>query len=365
MRRPARALLVAAALVGVAGGAPAAVAQEQPPVDILIQRDERPRVPMAAGLSVAYRVTVTDATTGEPPTEGYLVAARATNEAGEQSEFFACGRVSDVDSRTPPGVFDCTVIVDHGGTWDFVAVVSEERGEDQPAVPVAQSRVPFELNTTTSVEGINTGTEVSGGPADVLFLLVHTALAAGWFAGAGMLTVLSVPAVRRRLSVLGAHLLESRLELIVQATWATAGLTVASGAYLTLKQAAYDPPNSASEVDAVFALPYGKPYFLTLGLKVTLYLMMMAGSVPLIREAKRRMVSVAAPVSPEALTAPSPGASRTAVATEPVTAPADRMAPAAVRVGVFGLLAGGVLVWVCVTLLKYFHELIEASRAVL
>ena len=26
---------------------------------------------------------------------------------------------------------------------------------------------------------------------------------------------------------------------------------------------------------------------------------------------------------------------------------------------------GGVVIWICVTLLKYFHELVEASRALL
>ena len=365
MRHPVRTLLVAVAAT-VAGAAPGAAAQDAPALDVHIEQDLRPRVPMAAGLSVAYRVTVTDATTGQSPTEGYLVAARATNANGEESEFFACGRVADVDSRTPPGVFDCTVIVDHGGAWEFVAVVSEERGEGQPAVPVAQNSVPFELNTTQSVAGINPGTEVSGGPADVMLLLGHTAVAATWFGGAAMLALLGVPALRRRLSVLGVHLLERRLDLIVQATWATAGLTVASGAYLTLTQAAYDPPNSPSEVDAVFALPYGKPYFLTLALKITLYLMMMVASVPLVREAKRRMLS---PDTPPDAVDPYPGgsgaAAGTTVAVRPVAAPAERPAPNAVRVGVAALVAGGVGVWVCVTLLKYFHELVEASAALL
>jgi hypothetical protein len=364
MRRPLRALLVATAAVVAA--APGAAAQDAPSVNIQIERDLRPRTSIVASLSVAYRVTVTDAATGHSPSEGYLVAARATNADGEESEFFACGRVADVDSRTPPGVFDCTVIVDHGGAWEFVAVVSQEREEGQPAVPIAQNRVPFELNTTQSLVGISPGTEVSGGPGDVLLLLGHTAVAAAWFAGAAMLALLGVPALRRRLSVLGCHLLERRLDSIVQATWATAGLTVASGAYLTLTQAAYDPPNSPSEVEEVFDLPYGKPYFLTLALKITLYLMMMAASVPLVREARRRMLSPVAP--PEALD-PYPGgsgaAAGTAVAVRPVAAPVERPASNAVRLGVAAVVAGGAGVWVCVTLLKYFHELVEASRALL
>jgi hypothetical protein len=201
----------------------------------------------------------------------------------------------------------------------------------------------------------------------VMLLLGHTAVAAAWFACAAMLALLGLPGLRQRLSVIGCHLLERRLDLIVQATWATAGLTVASGAYLTLTQAAYDPPNSPSEVDEVFDLPFGKPYFLTLALKITLYLMMMVASVPLVREARRRMLSLAAPQ--EAEDDPYPGGSAaaagTAVAVRAVVAPVERPAPNAVRLGVGTLVAGGVGVWVCVTLLKYFHELVEASRALL
>jgi hypothetical protein len=363
MRRPLRALFVATAAAVVAT-APGAAAQDAPTVNIQIERDLRPRTSIVARLSVAYRVTVTDAATGQSPSEGYLVAARATNADGEESEYFACGRVADVDSRTPPGVFDCTVIVDHGGVWEFVAVVSQEREEGQPAVPIAHNSVPFELNTTQSLEGISPGPGVSGGPGDVMLLLGHTAVAASWFVCAAMLALLGVPGLRRRLSVIGCHLLERRLDLIVQATWATAGLTVASGAYLTLTQAAYDPPNSPSEVEEVFDLPFGKPYFLTLALKITLYLMMMVASVPLVREARRRMLSLAAPQEAED---PYPGgsgaAAGTAVAVRPVAAPGER--PAAVRLGVAAVVAGGVGVWVCVTLLKYFHELVEASRALL
>jgi len=40
-------------------------------------------------------------------------------------------------------------------------------------------------------------------------------------------------------------------------------------------------------------------------------------------------------------------------------------APGAVRLAAVTVLAGGAGVWVCVTILKYLHELIEAARAVL
>jgi len=140
-------------------------------------------------------------------------------------------------------------------------------------------------------------------------------------------------------------------------------------------------------VHAAFALPWGRPYFLTLAVKIALYLTMAAATVPLVREARRRMLSsvdarpaVRSPWGPRP-TGPSPRAAadraagdRAAVAVaEPETEPAppatvplvERGAPGTVHLAAVTVLAGGTGVWVCVTILKYLHELIEAARAVL
>src|SRR2546429_7724993 len=104
-----------------------------------------------------------------------------------------------------------------------------------------------------------------------------------------------VPAVRRRVSALGLHRMEERFDLLVRGTWATAALTVASGTYLLLKQTAYKTPFSPSAVRGAFMLPYGRPYFLALFTKLALYALMLAGSVPLIREAHRQLRSGSGP----------------------------------------------------------------------
>jgi hypothetical protein len=377
--RTVRSLAVASVLVvGVAAGA---VAQTGPRFDIQIERDTRPRTSILTNLSAAYRVTLRDHDTGQAPTASYVMFSQATNAQGEKSPFFACGHVNDVDSRTPPGVYDCIVYVDHGGPWTFVARVSKERSDAKQApVALAQASVGFELPVGEVARGEDVKTaNLKAKPKDVALLLGHTGVAVAWFACVALLGVLALPGGRRWLSPAGCHRLERGLDQIVKATAVTTGLVLVSGLYLTLKQTAYKTPLSSRALPAAFALPWGKPYFLTLAVKIGLYLAMAAATVPLVREARRRMLSsveappaVRSPWGPRP-TGPSPRAGdRAAVAVaEPEAAPAETAplveqgAPGAVRFAAVTVLAGGAGVWLCVTILKYLHELIEAARAVL
>jgi len=266
--RAVRSLVVASVLVvGVAAGA---AAQTGPRFDIQIERDIRPRTSILTNLSAAYRVTLRDHDTGQAPTASYVMFSQATNAQGEKSPFFACGHVNDVDSRTPPGVYDCIVYVDHGGPWTFVASVSKERSDAKQApVALAQASVPFELPVGEVARGEDVKTaNLKAKPKDVALLLGHTGVAVAWFACVALLMVLALPGGRRWLSPAGCHRLERGLDQIVKATAVTTGLVLSSGLYLTLKQTAYTTPFSSRAVHAAFALPWGRPYFLTLAVKV-------------------------------------------------------------------------------------------------
>jgi hypothetical protein len=396
-RHPVRSGLVASilALAAAATAASPALAQSTPRFDIRIEQDTRPRTSVLSNLSVAYRVTVTDRATGQPP-ERHVVFAQATNQQGEKTPFYACGHTNDVDSRTPPGVFDCTVIVDHGGAWTFVAAVSEERtNREQSRAPVAQASVPFELTTPEVTTGEVPGSEVSASGGDVAILFGHASAAAAWFACVALLTLLALPGARRYLSEIGRHRLERHLDLIVKGTWVTTGLVAGSGVYLTFTQTAYDAPFSSAAIDAVFALPYGRPYFLALAAKIALYALLAAAGVPLVSEARRRLLVSADPaaagppevdgpphddgplevIPPRRRDGGQPSGGRTALAVaDPEVAaavgrsearPVERPAPVTVRVAPLVVLAGGVGIAVCVTILKYLHELIESARGLL
>lgn len=361
------------ALVLGLGIALPAGAQSSPPIDISIERDTRPRTLLLSDLTVTYTVTLRDRATGRPP-ERHVVFAQATNRQGEKTPFFACGHMNDVDSRTPPGVYDCSVIVDHGGAWAFVAAVSEERTDrEQSRAPVAQASVPFELATASSTTDEVPGAEISASVGDVAILFGHAAVAAGWFGCVGLLAVLALPAARRSLSASGCHRLERRLDLIVRGTWVSTAVVVGSGIYLTLNQTAYDAPFSSSAVDAVFALPYGKPYFLALAAKVALYAVMVGASLPLVSGARRRLLSGTDAPSPELTpldleplpVAPPGGGVACDVRVRPATLSLVADAPRGGSVGAVVIIAGAVGVAVCVTILKYLHELIESARGLL
>lgn len=370
MKRAVRTLLVASAMV-VAAASGVGAAQSKPDLDVKIEPDARPRAPMAAGLSVAYTVTVTDKPTGRP-VDSYVVFAHATNPAGEKSTSFACGHTNDVDPRTPPGVYYCTVILDRGGEWDFVAVVSDKSGDVESPVPVAQASLPFELTTNQIVSDEVPGSEISASAWDIGVLFGHSTVAFVWFACVAVLAVLAVPRARQFLSATGLHRVERRFDLLVKGTWVTTGLVLGSGTYLVLNKTAYSAPFTSSSIEAVFKLPYARPYFLALAAKIALYLVMAAATFPLVRGAQRRMlVRDASPPAPEPPLLDDALPARGGVACDVRTElPAIVFAQAAQHhrgpafaVGVVA--AGGVGIALCVTILKYLHELIETARGLL
>ncbi|HVW34472.1 MAG TPA: hypothetical protein VHL53_18205, partial [Acidimicrobiia bacterium] len=365
--RTVRSLLTAAVLVVIAAGG-ASAAETTPRFDIQIERDTRPRTSILTNLSAAYRVTLHDRATGQAPEGSYTMFSQAKNAQGERTPFFACGHVNDVDSRTPPGVYDCIVYVDHGGTWTFIASVSKERSDTKQApVALAQASADFDLPIGEVAKGEVPDSKLHAKITDVVLLLGHATVAVSWFGCVGLLLALALAGPRRWLSEAGRHRLERRLDEIIRATMLTTGLILASGLYLTLKQTAYKTPFSSRAVHAVFALPWGKPYFLTLAVKISLYLLMAAATIPLVRGARARMLSSLDAPRPGVTVAAGPWGPRAGdgrrgavavadpeVATETADSPAiERGTPATVRLAAVTVAAGGAGVWLCVTILKY------------
>jgi hypothetical protein len=370
---------------------PPASAQTAPGLDIRLERDPRPNA-VSRALAVNVKVTVTDRNTGAPPADTFEVHAFADQAATAKTEIFPCAQEHDNSPGVPRGVYVCTVLVDHGGRWRFVGVVNQLRADpEQP--PVALGRATSELAIDTDEVAPATSTQqVKGRLVEVAVLWAHAGAAGAWLVAAAVAGALALPQLRRRLSAFGLHRLEDRFGLIVKCLWTATGLLVISGTYLLLNQTAYETPFSSGAADAVFRLPYGRPYFLTLAAKLGLYAVMVAASCVILREARRRLRSgalvdrprpSAGPADPAATDDPSPWharppggrGGRTAVATKapiaveapaPVTdADSERSTPPLVRIGAGVLVAGTVGLSLSITLLKYFHELIEAARALL
>lgn len=320
--------------------APGALAETAPTLDVRVERDPRPGAIYSA-LAVNLRVFVAERATGAVPAADFEVYAFAEPAAGNATEPFRCAQENDNSPEVPRGIYACTVLVDHGGWWRFHGVVNELRtNADLP--PVTLGRAAGELDIQTGEVAAAVDLErIQGRFVEAALLWSHALAAGAWLVAAVLAAVLASPALRRRLSTFGLHRLEDHFAVLVKATWTATGLLVASGTYLLLNQTAYETPFSSSGVDAVFRLPYGKPYFLTLAAKLSLYAVMLGASAVLLREARRRLRG-----------GDAPDGAVTAV-------------PVRVRAGTMAMLGGTVALSLSITLLKYFHELIEAARAVL
>jgi hypothetical protein len=176
--------------------------------------------------------------------------------------------------------------------------------------------------------------------------------------------------------------------------WGTFVVTLGTGTYLLFNQAAYDPPFSGSDFDALEAQPYGLPYYYALYAKIAIFLVMGAASLVLSMEANRAaqyseatggpreddgefadsadwldeevLPEGAAPLSMatavegpgEPVEAVEIGSGSTRTLTR-LAAPQASTATLWSAVGVLVVGAGGV--GFCVTLIKYFHELARAA----
>jgi hypothetical protein len=357
-----------------------ASAQTTPGLDIRLERDPRPGA-VSSALAVNVKVIVADRATGAAPGADFEVYAFADQAAGAKTEIFPCAQEHDNSPDVPRGVYVCTVLVDHGGRWRFQGVVNQLRADpDDPPVPLGRAATELDIDTTEVAPGANPN-RIKARLTEVAMLWGHTAAAGAWLVAAALVMALALPQLRRRLSTAGLHRLEDRFDLIVKSLWSATGLLVASGTYLLLNQTAYDTPFSSARVNAVFRLPYGRPYFLTLAAKLAVYALMVAASAVLLREARRQLRAgvVVAPASAED-TSPwrpsrpdAPGGRTSVAIAAPVAvetpaaraAPPERAASVNVRLGALVLVSGTVALSLSITLLKYFHELIEAARAFL
>lgn len=373
-----------------------------------IVEDTQPRPDAFTGNYVPLIATVTE--NGGPTTQDYEVFALARNAAGEKSDTYPCLERSYTSPTTPRGIFWCTVIVDSGGEWTFTAYLNKYRtqGSGEPPTNFGQASVAFNVEAGTLASKGKPKDTVSGSAWEVTTLALHSAFGIGWFFCVAILLLLATAAGRRLLSARGTHIVEQRLDKVVTGTRATTIAVTLSGVYLLFRQTAYDTPSSFSKLGDVFDLPYGKPYFLSLITKIGIYALLIVVSLALTAEARRRSTGLLESdgtrrrrpekeVDPSDIWSQPWGAERaaagkgrtgttvleepqvSAVATEPapeetVPAPvtataaeehtADEPTKKAVKIGGLMFVLGGAGIWFCVTLLKYFHELIESASAI-
>lgn len=229
--------------------------------------------------------------------------------------------------------------------------------------------------------------EPNGSIFDIVMLQLHVVMTSLWAVAAILAGLVAIPQLRRIPSALGLHVLQEKRDLLVSSLWGTYLLAFSTGTYLMFQQAAYDPPFSSSDFDDLEQLPYGLPYYYALYAKIFLFLLMGVASFLLATEARRAAQAseeaggpidmdvdaedaewLDEEVMPEGTTddlgvsEAAESSTLTATRTQALRRGFTAGFSLPVLWSAFTTIVVGLLmVGLCVTLIKYFHELSRAA----
>lgn len=307
--------------------------------------------------------------TNEPVVLDYVVLAGLTDAAGRRGTAiysFSYPYLNYPDSE-PSGVYKGTVIVPAPGRWTVVVNAFDPIDEATSEVPTALGHAELVLNVT-DVRTLRSAAEFgevselpSANPLEVILLTVHSILGVLWFAMALALVCISSPNRAGWFSVRTNDFLERNVNRLVRGAIAVTFVMWLTGILNLNFSVAYPPPLSASQARVLFTLPYAQPYTIALYLKIAMYSVMTLLLIPLSRAARRSAGGTAGRGRSHDRWA-ARRAGRGAAAEPPQPRPAAGRARLLTvpRVSLVTIGVGGVLIVVCVTILKYTHILSES-----
>lgn len=310
-----------------------------------------------------------DPDTNEPVGLDYVVLAGLTDAAGRRGTTvygFSYPYLNYPETE-PVGVYKGTVIVPASGRWTVVVNVFDPVDEAESEVPTALGHAELridvpEANTLLSAAEFGQVRELpSANPLEVALLTIHSIFGVLWFAVALALVCISFPDRSKWFSARTNDCLERNVNRLVRGAIAVTFAMWLTGILNLNFSVAYPPPLSASQARALFTLPYAQPYTISLYLKIAMYSVMTLLLVPLSRAARRSAGGTVGRVRRHDRWAARRG--RRGAATEPKqprrTAGRARLLTVP-RVSLVTIGGGGVLIVVCVTILKYTHILSES-----
>ena len=360
--------------IGVTGGAAAQTDDEvnrgiggyyepRGPVTVVVEEDPVAYEALSANF-VPMIVRLFSPETNEPVALDYVVLASLTDMAGRRGTAIyslTYPHLGNPDVE-PIGVYKGTVIVPAPGRWTVVANVFDPVDEATSEIPTALGHgeavinVP-EAGTLLSAAEFGDVRELpSANPGEVILLTVHSIFGVLWFAVALALTCISSPNRTRWFSIRTNDFLERNVNRVVQAAIAVTFVMWLTGILNLNILVAYPPPLSASQARALFTLPYAQPYTISLYLKIAMYSVMTLMLIPLSRAARRS----AQGVSPDRWAAKRRRGRAGAESGKPQRAGGRPRLLTVPRVSLATIGVGGVVIVVCVTILKYTHILSES-----
>ncbi len=223
-----------------------------------------------------------------------------------------------------------------------------------------------------------------GNLLDVFMLQLHVVTAVLWTLLAVLVIVVAIPALRRIPSAFGLHVLQTKRRELALGLWASYAAVLLTGTFLLFQNAIYDPPVSGSDWSELEGRSYGVPYYYSLYAKIGLFLLMGVATAVLARQAVRAAAQSEAEGGPVDLDLDleddewvhepdsdfedldseltDSGAGSGAVGLRARRRVTDTGIPDA---GLWGaavaVLIGLGGIGLCVTLIKYFHELSKAA----
>lgn len=346
---------------------------------------------LASPLYVSLHAKVKVKATGElDPTE-YDVYGWAANESGDSTEFVKFRPLDVVDPTHAAGTYGGVVILPHGGKWTMnTDLLALRKHPTDPPIRILTGSLAVERNGP-SLQRPGAAEERLSAPKGNLLntgiLALHSLAAAGWGLILVVLAVLGFQRARA-LSPWARNLAERKLDTLVRAAWLLTGTVYVTGIYNLYRESPYGVPSSWSELRRLLRLPFAGPYYLALGTKLAAYAVLLFASTRLISAARAkarapRQVTRQTTRTPWAGAADAgagprldptrgtgPSLSATAVTgtsvmeAPPLAAPAP--APAELgrsfRILLPVMATCGVVIIVCVTILKAAHLLIEVAR---
>jgi hypothetical protein len=389
VRRSCAVLVLLVATLLIAAGPASAAASDENPEQIKATLT-RSTIQNANPNNITMDITIVNTGTKKPPHARYGVFLNA--QQGDDEPILInpenCTQTADFDPTVTPGVYRCSIIINNPGSWTFTATVNLPTATGQQLIRTLNTTLDITDAVVLSGEYKGVQYAVTGKSFEVFLLQIHVIFASIWLLLVGALSFIAVPRLRRSISTLALQTLEVRRSFLNSSMWVAFGSTLITGTWLLTTQTAYKAPFSANKFSFtaysdVTRLPYASMYFNALYLKILLFFVMGAASTVLAMEAGRQAQAAQDAGTGEddeidmwstgvhfdefghVLHDDRPRAAVAEATTVAAPAPAhsggvgSRLLWACVAV----MVGGTGVIGLCVTILKYCHELIETANA--
>jgi hypothetical protein len=270
--------------------------------DIQVNIEEPADADKSQPLFVHLVMKTVSRSTGKPVTTEYRLYGYAVDAAGNQTDSQEFNPLDVVDpGRYPPGVYGGLIILPRGGQWKIHAdALALKKAQNDPPLHVAQGEITIQRESAVSLSA-TTAAERAAKPKANAFnevvLAIHTLAAGAW---AGLLGILVLFTFRRAkfLSTWGRNVIEQHLDSIIRSVFVATLIIIVTGVFNVYRESPYKL-TSPDRISKVLNLPFGRPYFLALVIKLTAYGVLLAESAYLVRRVRlsTRIVSRAQPAS--------------------------------------------------------------------